>query len=106
MNKTKMILMLSLLTAMSSMAQSRKVVELKDNWLFSRDNQKWTKVSIPHDWAIAGPFDKKWDLQYLAIRENGERKKDEKSGRTGALPWIGTGAYQTTFSVPKGYARA
>ena len=41
-------------------AQTRREVNLK-TWEFSRDEMTWTQVDIPHDWAIAGPFDKKWD---------------------------------------------
>ena len=39
----------------------------------------------------------------MAIKENGEDVATEKSGRSGALPWIGKGYYKTTFSVPQGY---
>lgn len=63
-------------------------------WEFSRDNVHWYTVKIPHDWAIRGPFDKKWDLQNVAITQNGETEKTEKSGRSGALPWIGEGIYR------------
>ena len=31
-------------------------------WDFSRDSLKWDKVTIPHDWAIYGPFDRNNDL--------------------------------------------
>lgn len=27
-------------------------------WQFSRDSINWQAVSVPHDWAISGPFDK------------------------------------------------
>ena len=33
--------------------------------------------------------------------QNGEKEKSEKSGRSGALPWIGRGFYRRTLSVPK-----
>ena len=66
------------------------------NWDFSRDLQTWEQVNVPHDWAISGPFDKKWDLQVVAIEQNGEKEKSEKTGRSGALPWIGEGHYRTT----------
>ena len=56
----------------------------------------WEQVNVPHDWAISGPFDKKWDLQVVAIEQNGEKEKSEKTGRSGALPWIGEGHYRTT----------
>ena len=55
---------------------------------------------MPHDWAIAGPFDKKWDLQKVAIEQNGEKEATEKSGRSGALPWIGEGYYKRTITIP------
>ncbi len=29
-------------------------------------------VTIPHDWAIYGPFDKEIDKQTIAITQNGE----------------------------------
>jgi len=78
-------------------AQQRKEINLKD-WQFSRDNQSWEQVRVPHDWAIGGPFDKKWDLQMVAIEQNGETEKTEKSGRSGGLPWIGEGFYRTTYT--------
>ena len=86
-------------------AQSRKVINLP-SWDFSRDGKSWSQVSVPHDWAISGPFDKKWDLQTVAIEQNGEKEKTEKSGRSGALPWIGEGMYQMKWTAPKGYKRA
>ena len=61
---------------------------------------------MPHDWAIAGPFDKKWDLQNVAIEQNGETEATEKSGRSGALPWIGEGHYKRTITIPEGYKHA
>ena len=89
----------------AALAQPRQEINLK-TWEFSRDGQAWTKVNIPHDWAIAGPFDKKWDLQKVAITQNGETEATEKSGRSGALPWIGEGWYRTTVTLPKGYETA
>ncbi len=80
-----------------------------DTWEFSQDGENWQTVNIPHDWAISGPFDKKWDLQTVAIVQNGEEEATEKSGRSGSLPWIGEGWYKTTISVgdprPQGGAR-
>ena len=86
-------------------AQSRKVITLS-SWDFSRDGKAWQQVAVPHDWAISGPFDKKWDLQMVAIEQNGEKEKTEKSGRSGALPWIGEGVYKMNLQLPKGYKRA
>lgn len=101
------IAFMTLALALSSVcqAQSRKVINLP-SWDFSRDGKSWSQVSVPHDWAISGPFDKKWDLQMVAIEQNGEKEKTEKSGRSGALPWIGEGMYQMKWTASKGYKRA
>lgn len=87
-------------------AQPRQEIQLNKDWQFSHDKQNWQQVDIPHDWAIAGPFDKKWDLQMVRIDQNNEKKASEKSGRSGALPWIGEGFYRKTFSIPSGYQHA
>ena len=79
-------------------SQNRVSVSLRQ-WQFSRDGEQFSSVTVPHDWAISGPFDKKWDLQRVAITQNGETEATEKSGRSGALPWIGRGFYKTTISV-------
>lgn len=100
---TFMSLALALITLCQ--AQSRKIINLP-SWDFSRDGKVWSQVAVPHDWAIAGPFDKKWDLQMVAIEQNGEKEKTEKSGRSGALPWIGEGMYKMNLQLPKGYKRA
>lgn len=100
--KTKLFLLL-LSAATICGAQQRKVTTLADGWLFSRDKLTWQQVSVPHDWAINGPFDKKWDLQTVAIEQDGETEATEKSGRSGALPWIGKGHYKTTITLPEGY---
>ena len=86
--------------------QARNESLLSEGWQFSRDGVKWETVSVPHDWAISGPFDKKWDLQVTAIKENGEDVATEHSGRSGALPWIGSGTYRRSFMVPAGTGRA
>jgi beta-galactosidase len=103
----KSITFMTLALAFSTMcqAQIRKIINLP-SWDFSRDGKVWSQVAVPHDWAIAGPFDKKWDLQMVAIEQNGEKEKTEKSGRSGALPWIGEGMYKMNLQLPKGYKRA
>lgn len=83
----------------------RTVLDIRD-WQFSRDRHTWHSVRIPHDWAIGGPFDRKWDLQFVAIEQNGEKVATEKSGRSGGLPWIGKGFYRTELVVPEGYGHA
>ncbi|MBO6144570.1 MAG: DUF4982 domain-containing protein [Prevotella sp.] len=104
MNTVKLLLAM-LLFSQWAIGQNRLEINLK-TWEFSRDNQSWTEVQIPHDWAIAGPFDKKWDLQRVAIAQNGETEATEKSGRSGSLPWIGEGWYRTTVTIPAGYESA
>ena len=97
------LLAAALLSTITATAQ-RQELTLAENWQFSRDLQKWETVSVPHDWAISGPFDKKWDLQKVAIEQNGETEATEKSGRSGALPWIGEGYYKRTFTIPEGFS--
>ena len=102
----KIITLVSVLAAITAVAQSHRELFLNEGWEFSRDSITWQPVTVPHDWAISGPFDKKWDLQVVAIKENGENVATEKSGRSGALPWIGKGYYRTTFTVPEEYKHA
>lgn len=94
----------ALLFPLLASGQAREANNLK-HWQFSRDSVNWQPVTVPHDWAISGPFDKKWDLQTVAIEQNGEKEKTEKSGRSGALPWIGKGYYTTNFSLTAEKAR-
>lgn len=99
MNKLTLLTLALATSALAASAQ-RNTLNLK-TWQFSRDSINYKPVSIPHDWAINGPFDKKWDLQFVAIEQNGETEKTEKSGRSGALPWIGRGFYKTTIDLKK-----
>ncbi len=104
--KKKILTLATVVLATASVAQTHREITLTDGWSFSRDGRQWENVTIPHDWAIAGPFDKKWDLQTVAIEQNGEKEKTEKSGRSGALPWLGEGRYRMKMALPKGYKRA
>lgn len=92
-------------------AQVRSVDVLSEGWKFSRmkqengfkpalDDKNWQTVSVPHDWAIYGPFDKEIDKQVVAIEQNGEKIPAEKTGRTGSLPYIGEGWYRKEFELP------
>src|SRR5215217_3868448 len=93
-----------------SLAQVRTVKELDSNWKFQKgdfenafqsnfNDSKWEKVTVPHDWAIYGPFDKEIDKQKVAIVQNGEKVASEKTGRTGALPHVGSAWYRNKFSI-------
>jgi len=94
------LLILACILASCVTAQNRQETVLSNGWQFSHDKETWQTVRVPHDWAIAGPFDKKWDLQVVAIAQNGETEATEKSGRSGALPWIGEGHYRRIITIP------
>ncbi len=83
---------------------ARSVTTLNDGWRFAKghgtDATQWQDVRVPHDWAIYGPFDRANDLQTVAVEQNGESVPTEKTGRTGGLPFIGKGTYETVFEVP------
>lgn len=83
----------------AAMASARTTTDLK-KWNFSQDSVRWQQVDVPHDWAIYGPFDRKHDLQKVAVEQNGEKEETWKTGRTGGLPYIGKGYYTTTFEIP------
>ncbi len=69
-------------------------------WKFSQDSTSVDQpVTVPHDWAIYGPFSRDNDLQVVAIEQNKETKAEVKTGRTGGLPFIGKGFYATTFNL-------
>ncbi len=101
-----------LFTACSSEQVPRHVYTLEEGWKFINQDiengQKpgintdtWETVTIPHDWAIKGPFDKEIDKQTVRIEQNQENTATEKTGRTGALPYIGVGWYRKSFEVPE-----
>lgn len=73
----------------------RTVESFNGGWQFQRDadgnrtltemlaaGNAWRNVALPHDWAIAGPFEPCGDAG------------------TGKLPWKGVGWYRKTFDVP------
>jgi beta-galactosidase len=105
------LLILIVFVDLSVTAQKRDIINLKSDWKFTKgdypkamnpnfDDSNWESVTIPHDWAIYGPFDKEIDKQTIAITQNGEDIASEKTGRTGALPYIGKAWYRTQFSLP------
>lgn len=76
--------------------------EVSDAEATGFNDTKWETVTIPHDWAIFGPFDKNNDLQNVAVTQNFETQASLKTGRTGGLPYVGTGWYRTTFHSTPG----
>lgn len=104
------------IATLSVYSQSRETL-LLEGWKFTKgaaegaqdktfDDSKWQDVTVPHDWAISGPFDKEIDKQVVAIVQNGEQEATEKTGRSGCLPWIGEGWYRTSITIPDGYKYA
>lgn len=75
----------------------REVQDFNRDWRFTKgeqpeaarqlsfDDSAWQSVRLPHDWAIAGPFNA------------------SAPGGTGKLPWQGVGWYRKTFT-PNGAA--
>ena len=106
------ILLMFLMLSHVSYGQVRVITELNNKWKFQKgksdlafqkdfDDSGWENVTIPHDWAIYGPFDKEIDKQSIAIVQDGETIASEKTGRTGALPHVGEGWYRNKFALPQ-----
>ena len=92
---------LYMLVCTSGMIAQTQEQLLLSGWRFQRgsvqgaesaqfDDSGWQQVTIPHDWAITGPFDTNM----------------KKTGSTGALPWTGEGWYRTQMNIPEGYSSA
>ena len=93
-------------------SQVRSEFLLEKNWKFTREDSpefinptfndsKWQSVTVPHDWAIYGPFSSQNDKQEVAIAQDGQTEAMEHAGRTGGLPFVGVGWYRTEFEVPQ-----
>ena len=107
----RLSLLLVLATVALAATAGRTETLLRQGWRFNRgeaagaeqpafDDSKWLQVTIPHDWAITGPFSRDCDLQKVAVTQNGEKVATWKTGRTGGLPYTGVGWYRTTFEAP------
>lgn len=104
-------LVAGLFIACSAPSQDEQLLE--DGWRFYLgdvsgagaalfDDSSWQEVSIPHDWAIFGPFSRDNDLQNVAVTQNMEKEASLKTGRTGGLPYVGVGWYRRKLEVPEG----
>ena len=103
---------LTLGTALSLPLQAQRSERLLEKgWRFTREDQsqfssptfndsKWSHVVVPHDWAIYGPFSFDNDKQHLAIAQDGQKEAMEHAGRTGGLPFVGTGWYRRSLEIP------
>ena len=92
-------------------AQTRTEQLLERGWRFTRedsaefvaedyDDKAWQEVTVPHDWAIYGPFSIHNDRQNVAITQDGQKEAMEHAGRTGGLPFVGVGWYRLDFEAP------
>jgi hypothetical protein len=89
-------LVLLLLAAGPGSCGPREVVDFAGEWRFALgdhgaaarsgefDDLRWRVVRLPHDWAIAGPFDA------------------SLPGSSGKLPWQGVGWYRRSFVLDAG----
>lgn len=87
------LVVLLLVVLLASIAGAERVDRvLTDGWRFVRgdpgdargvafDDSGWERVRVPHDWAIAGPFDAEGDPN------------------TGKLPWRGVGWYRVPVDL-------
>ena len=96
-------LILAVSLALAPQPQAVEVRTLYSGWEFRLgDGVAWTKVCVPHDWAIGGPFHETNDLQIAKIEQDGELFDRRHTGRTGALPWPGKGRYRRRLDIPTG----
>ncbi len=82
--------------------QERLLTEWEFTLIDSTDQpigEGWQNVTVPHDWAISGPFDRENDLQKVVVVQNGEQEATWKTGRSGGLPWMGKAHYRTRIKV-------
>lgn len=88
---------LCILLTFHAPAQTRTLTTLHDGWKFFKgahgqgaaaglDDKNWQTVTLPHDWAVAGPFIADGD------------------GNTGKLPWKGEGWYRRALDIPASMA--
>lgn len=111
MKKLISLVLLSLLLSLPAVAQRSEYL-LEKNWRFTKgdivnavepkfDDSKWETVTVPHDWAIFGPFDRNHDLQNVAVAQNFEEKASVKTGvPEDFLMWVLAGIAQSLMSLP------
>lgn len=97
-----------LCTAVTGWARTESTLQY--GWKFAKidstgNRSQWETVRVPHDWAIHEPFSRDNDLQIVAVEQNGETEKSEKTGRTGGLPYMGKGIYTIPFEIADTTAR-
>ena len=96
--------LLALSAAAALHAQDLRREEPLTDWQFRNDHDfeqtdGWRPVTVPHDWAICGPFSRENDLQEVAVIQNGETAsslaacptsvRDAIGGRSRSIRWPG-----------------
>jgi beta-galactosidase len=92
MNRKTILFCFFIIFFLKAVSIAREVQTLQTGWKFARgdhekawevgfDDSGWQDVTVPHDWAISGPFITDGD------------------GTTGKLPWKGEGWYRTTLDI-------
>lgn len=110
--KKILLSLLALAVAAGAFAGQRIERTLEKGWKFTREDSPefsskvlndsdWQNVVVPHDWAIYGPFSWDNDRQNVAIAQDGQKEAMEHAGRTGGLPFVGTGWYRTEVEIPE-----
>jgi len=111
---SKITLTLSLVlvfTFVFSQNSSRKTILLDEDWkftlgeipnaaAFNNDDSSWETVCVPHDWAISKLFDLNQDMQWVQVKEDGDKEAKLRTGRTGALPIFGVAWYRKNIEIP------
>ena len=109
--KRLLLAVAAIATIITAEAQTRTEQLLERGWRFTRedsaefvaedyDDKAWQEVTVPHDWAIYGPFSIHNDRQNVAITQDGQKEAMEHAGRTGGLPFVGVGWYRLDFEAP------
>jgi hypothetical protein len=85
---------LALVLTVGTVFAADESLRFTDEWRFTKgdpagaeasdfDDSEWSALKLPHDWAIAGPFNPKED------------------GFAGKLPWKGVGWYRKEFTLDR-----
>ncbi|WP_168205410.1 glycoside hydrolase family 2 TIM barrel-domain containing protein [Bythopirellula goksoeyrii] len=86
------VAMMCLGTLLANADEGTQSIRFTKDWRFTKgdpaaaetvdfDDSKWNTVRLPHDWAIAGPFN------------------PDEDGYAGKLPWKGVGWYRKEFTL-------
>src|SRR3990170_1874668 len=85
----------SCVAALAGSDAAAESLDFRKDWRFTKgdpagaekseyDDASWAPVRLPHDWAIAGPFD-----------------PNAPSGSSAKLPWKGVGWYRKSFELDR-----